>query len=58
MLVDPNQTDSVFKAIDRNPRVSILGLNDNINSGYDLVADRMGEWFESRWGQKAAWERH
>jgi len=57
MLKSPDQTRNVFRAIDSNPRVSILGLNDDIEAGYDEVVDIMGGWFESRWKTKAAWER-
>lgn len=43
--------------IDNNPRVSILGLNDDIVKGYDEVVATMQEWFERKWPKKAAWER-
>ena len=43
--------------INSNPSVSILGLNDDIESGYDQVVRTMNDWFESRWPEKAPWER-
>lgn len=43
--------------IQDNPRVSILGMNDDIESDYDEVKRLMNEWFEMRWPRKAVWER-
>lgn len=43
--------------IQGDPKVSILGMNDDIESDYDEVRGLMNEWFEMRWPRKAVWER-
>jgi 3-O-alpha-D-mannopyranosyl-alpha-D-mannopyranose xylosylphosphotransferase len=57
MLRTADQAIKVFRMINSNPSVSILGLNDDIESGYDQVVRTMNDWFESRWPEKAPWER-
>lgn len=57
MLTTPEHAVRVFRMINDNPRVSILGLNDDIVQGYDKVVSLMQDWFESKWPKKAAWER-
>ncbi|WVR04824.1 hypothetical protein IAU60_001836 [Kwoniella sp. DSM 27419] len=57
MLKSAEHAHRVFKMIQDNPRVSILGLNDDIEEDYDEVKGIMDEWFEQRWPKKAVWER-
>ncbi|WWD21714.1 hypothetical protein CI109_106201 [Kwoniella shandongensis] len=57
MLKSAEHAHRVFKMIQDNPAVSILGLNDDIEQDYDEVKDIMEEWFELRWPRKAVWER-
>lgn len=58
MLKDPNHALKVFNdMLDKNPKVSILGLNDDIERGYEEVRKIMNRWFESRWPEKNVWER-
>lgn len=57
MLFDPTHAREVFGALDADPTVSILGLNDDIDSDYEGVKGIMNEWFERRWPKKLAWER-
>ncbi|EIW71073.1 hypothetical protein TREMEDRAFT_67553 [Tremella mesenterica DSM 1558] len=57
MLRSPEHANKVFSMIQDNPSVSILGLNDDIEEGYDVVKEIMGRWFEFRWPKKAVWER-
>lgn len=57
MLKDPNNARNIFRTLDNNRHVSILGLNDDIVSGYDEIVGIMKTWFESRWPDKAPWER-
>jgi 3-O-alpha-D-mannopyranosyl-alpha-D-mannopyranose xylosylphosphotransferase len=57
MLTTPDHAVRVFNMINNHPRVSILGLNDDIVQGYDQIVAMMGAWFESKWPTKAAWER-
>ncbi|WWC86667.1 uncharacterized protein L201_001544 [Kwoniella dendrophila CBS 6074] len=57
MLKSAEHAHRVFKMIQDNPKVSILGLNDDIEKDYDEVKDIMEEWFEMRWPRKAVWER-
>ncbi|WVQ79814.1 3-O-alpha-D-mannopyranosyl-alpha-D-mannopyranose xylosylphosphotransferase [Cryptococcus sp. DSM 104549] len=57
MLKTAEHAHRVFKMIQDNPRVSILGLNDDIEKDYDEVKGIMHEWFEMRWPRKAVWER-
>lgn len=57
MLKSADHAQRVFKMIQDNPRVSILGMNDDIESDYDEVKRLMNEWFEMRWPRKAVWER-
>lgn len=56
-LFNPSHTAQVFESLDADRRVSILGLNDDIDSGYDEVKALMGKWLESRWPRKLPWER-
>ncbi|ORY21754.1 hypothetical protein BCR39DRAFT_553054 [Naematelia encephala] len=57
MLKSPEHADQVFGMIQDNPSVSILGLNDDIEEGYEEVVEKMNAWFELRWPRKAVWER-
>ena len=57
MLKSPEHASRVFKMIQDNPDVSILGLNDDIDEGYDQVKAIMAEWFSFRWPRRAVWER-
>ncbi|WRT64545.1 3-O-alpha-D-mannopyranosyl-alpha-D-mannopyranose xylosylphosphotransferase [Kwoniella shivajii] len=57
MLKSAEHAHRVFKMIQDNPQVSILGLNDDIEEDYEEVKDIMQEWFELRWPKKAVWER-
>lgn len=58
MLKDPDHARRVFHDIlDKNRAVTALGLNDDIERGYEEVRGIMGNWFESRWPEKAIWER-
>lgn len=57
MLKDPTHARKVVKMIDDNPKVSILGMNDDIIKGYDEVKATINEWFNSRWPTPAVWER-
>ncbi|KAL7419077.1 Xanthine phosphoribosyltransferase 1 [Cryptotrichosporon argae] len=57
MLTDPQHAQRTFALLDSQPGVAILGLNDDIVRGYDIVRDLMGAWFGSRWPAKAVWER-
>jgi len=57
MLKSPDHAERVFKMIEDNPEVSILGLNDDIEEGYDTVVQIMDKWFSFRWPKKAVWER-
>jgi len=57
MLRNPTQTRDVLRAINSRPGVSILGLNDDIDSGYEEVVNIIGEWFDEKWKEKAAWEK-
>ncbi|WVW78190.1 hypothetical protein I302_100141 [Kwoniella bestiolae CBS 10118] len=57
MLKSAEHAHRVFKMIQDNSRVSILGLNDDIEEDYDEVKDIMLDWFELRWPKKAVWER-
>lgn len=56
-LFNPSHTTQVLQNLDADPTVAILGLNDDIDSGYDEVKALMGTWFEKRWPTKLAWER-
>nr|XP_018999326.1 uncharacterized protein I203_08102 [Kwoniella mangroviensis CBS 8507]OCF62787.1 hypothetical protein I203_08102 [Kwoniella mangroviensis CBS 8507] len=57
MLKSAEHAHRVFKMIQDNPRVSILGLNDDIEQDYDEVKGIMLDWFTLRWPRKAVWER-
>ncbi|OCF33813.1 hypothetical protein I316_04525 [Kwoniella heveanensis BCC8398] len=57
MLKSAEHAHRVFKMIQDNQHVSILGLNDDIEQDYEDVKSIMGEWFEMRWPRKAVWER-
>ncbi|WWC59711.1 uncharacterized protein I303_102273 [Kwoniella dejecticola CBS 10117] len=57
MLKSAEHAHRVFKMIQDNSQVSILGLNDDIEEDYDEVKDIMQGWFEMRWPKKAVWER-
>jgi 3-O-alpha-D-mannopyranosyl-alpha-D-mannopyranose xylosylphosphotransferase len=57
MLKSPEHAHRVFGMIEDNPSVSVLGLNDDIESGYEEVKEIMNRWFELRWPRKAVWER-
>ncbi|KAK8847626.1 hypothetical protein IAR55_005485 [Kwoniella newhampshirensis] len=57
MLKSAEHAHRVFKMIQDNPKVSILGLNDDIEEDYEEVKGIMEEWFELRWPRKAVWER-
>ena len=57
MLKSPEHATKVFNMIQENPNVSILGLNDDIEEGYEEVKKMMNKWFEFRWPNKAVWER-
>jgi 3-O-alpha-D-mannopyranosyl-alpha-D-mannopyranose xylosylphosphotransferase len=53
----PGNAGDIFNAIDRDRGITILGINDDIESGYDEVVEKMAKWFDSRWPDKALWER-
>ena len=57
MLKTPDGARRQFNIIDADRSVSILGLNDDIEMGYDQVVGIMRDWFEGRWPDKAPWER-
>lgn len=57
MLKTAEHAGSVFAMIQADPRVSILGLNDDIVSDYETVKMIMKAWFEHRWPKAAPWER-
>ncbi|WWD07409.1 3-O-alpha-D-mannopyranosyl-alpha-D-mannopyranose xylosylphosphotransferase [Kwoniella europaea PYCC6329] len=57
MLKSAEHAHRVFKMIQDNPRVSILGLNDDIEQDYAEVKGIMLDWFTLRWPRKAVWER-
>lgn len=56
MALSPEHIRRVFDAIDSDPSISILGINDNIDHEYDTTRGLMTDWFEKRWPDKAAWE--
>jgi 3-O-alpha-D-mannopyranosyl-alpha-D-mannopyranose xylosylphosphotransferase len=57
MLKSPEHANRVFKMIQDNNEVSVLGLNDDIETGYEEVKEIMNRWFEFRWPRRAVWER-
>ncbi|OWZ34687.1 hypothetical protein C355_05358 [Cryptococcus neoformans Th84] len=57
MMKSAEHARRVFRMIQGDPKVSILGMNDDIESDYDEVRGLMNEWFEMRWPRKAVWER-
>lgn len=57
MLTDAAQARRAFAQLAHAPDVAILGLNDNIEDGYDEVKDTMEAWMRARWPQPAVWER-
>jgi len=57
MLKSPDHANRVFKMIQDNAEVSVLGLNDDIEIDYEEVKGIMNRWFEFRWPKKAVWER-
>jgi 3-O-alpha-D-mannopyranosyl-alpha-D-mannopyranose xylosylphosphotransferase len=58
MLRNPDQARKTFDdSLDKNRQVSILGLNDDIDKGYDEVRGLMNKWFNSRWPEPNVWER-
>ncbi|WWC68199.1 uncharacterized protein I206_102122 [Kwoniella pini CBS 10737] len=57
MLKSEEHANRVFKMIQENSKVSILGLNDDIEENYEKVKEIMQNWFELRWPKKAVWER-
>jgi len=58
MLKAPDNAKKIFEeSLDKNRDVAILGLNDDIELGYDKVKKMMNDWFDSRWPEPAAWER-
>ena len=57
MLLNPDHATQVFKMIDQNPLVSILGLNDDIDRDYEATVAIMNDWLERKWPRKAVWER-
>ncbi len=57
MLVGDRHADGVFKLLDSNRHVSILGMNDDIATNYEMTRDLMLRWFESRWSKPAVWEK-
>ncbi|KAL1407040.1 Xanthine phosphoribosyltransferase 1 [Vanrija albida] len=57
MLKDPAHARKVVKMIEDNPKVSIMGMNDDIIKGYDEVRATINDWFNKRWPAPAVWER-
>lgn len=57
MMKSAEHAGRVFGMIQSDPRVSILGLNDDIESEYDTVKTIMTGWFQYRWPRKAVWEK-
>lgn len=57
MLKDPQHTRKTLADLERRKSVSLLGLNDNVESGEVEVKRALNEWFEKRWPQPAPWER-
>jgi 3-O-alpha-D-mannopyranosyl-alpha-D-mannopyranose xylosylphosphotransferase len=55
MLKKPDIAQRIFDQIDRS-QVTVLGINDDIEEGYDEIKDMMGKWFEKRWPEPAVWE--
>jgi 3-O-alpha-D-mannopyranosyl-alpha-D-mannopyranose xylosylphosphotransferase len=43
--------------IEANPRISILGLNDDIDEDYEETRNVMNSWFDFGWPRKPVWER-
>ncbi|KAF7346782.1 hypothetical protein MSAN_01816700 [Mycena sanguinolenta] len=60
MLGTSNQARVELKAVNRNPDIALLCINDDLpewSIATVLAADRvMREWFESRWPDKMDWE--
>ncbi|KZT09088.1 uncharacterized protein LAESUDRAFT_537492 [Laetiporus sulphureus 93-53] len=58
-LTSPGQVSSMLKRIERTSNVALLCLNDDVTkeSWNDQVTDVLKTWFDSHWGQPAAWEQ-
>lgn len=57
MAKSPDHVKSVFKMVDGNPSVSLLGFNDDIETEYEKTRALMGGWFQKRWPIPAVWEK-